>query len=315
MGTEGSASPHQYSNEQTGHKNGNGTRKNNSSSDEHQIKGASSGVQNREDSTSRYVPISPHIADLSGNSSRELVNENSLQSTPNDHSSQSLEASSSALDSSSSMHFNAHHTSNGFRGLKGHQNNQSESQEMLLQSTNNIISPSLAHSQLSSSRPSSSSTHDRISTSSRPSSIHLNSSHGHTSSSYASTDDASISRMSASTVEIRGSAESMQLAHLFKVHSLQEELEHLKSKLNDRSVPLEEIIQDASCIHLEHQQLTRDVEAFSTNLDALRNKDNGKVSEQIAKSKRAIENEVSIQNLKLFGKTNNDYLFLLPQDV
>ena len=100
--------------------------------------------------------------------------------------------------------------------------------------------------------------------------------------------------MSASTIEIRGSTESLQLAHLFKIHSLQEELKHLKSKLNNRSVPLDEIVHDASCIHQEHQQLVRDVEALSTNLDVLRNKNGGKASDRIAKSKRAIENEVSI---------------------
>ena len=100
--------------------------------------------------------------------------------------------------------------------------------------------------------------------------------------------------MSASTIEIRGSTESLQLAHLFKIHSLQEELKHLKSKLNNRSVPLDEIVHDACCIHQEHQQLVRDVEALSTNLDVLRNKNGGKASDRIAKSKRAIENEVSI---------------------
>ena len=100
--------------------------------------------------------------------------------------------------------------------------------------------------------------------------------------------------MSASAIEIRGSMESLQLAHLFKVHGLQEELEHLKSMLNDRSVPLGEVVQDASRINQEHQQLARDVEALSTDLDALRNKNNGKVSERIARSRRAIENEVSI---------------------
>jgi predicted nuclease with TOPRIM domain len=100
--------------------------------------------------------------------------------------------------------------------------------------------------------------------------------------------------MSASTIEVRGSTESLQLAHLFKVHGLQEELEHLKLKINDRSVPLDEIIQDASRIHQEHRQLAGDVEALSTNLDTLRNKNDGKVPDRIARSKRAIENEVSL---------------------
>ena len=99
--------------------------------------------------------------------------------------------------------------------------------------------------------------------------------------------------MSASTIEIRGSTESLQLAHLFKIHGLQEELEHLKLKLNDSDVPLDKIIQDASCIHQEHQQLARDVEALSTNLDTLRNKNGGKVPDRIARSKRDIKNEVS----------------------
>ena len=99
--------------------------------------------------------------------------------------------------------------------------------------------------------------------------------------------------MSASTIEIRGSTESLQLAHLFKVHGLKEELERLKLKLNDRSVPLDEIVQDASRIHQEHQQLARDVDALSANIDTLRNKSSGKVTDRIARSKRAIENEVS----------------------
>ena len=303
MGTDGSPTTHHVNTSfNSDHKNGKRTTKtpeNKISSGDHLSKGSSSGVRNGEDTNmaaSRYVPLSPHIADLSGNSSRELVNESGLQS-PNDHSSRSFETSVSALDSSSSMHFNGHQASNGFRGLNGHQNTDSESQELLLQSSN--LSSSLTHSQLNSSHPSSlrlNSIHHCISNSSHspsPSHTHLNSSHGHTSSSYTSTDDARLSQMSASTIEIRGSTESMQLAHLFKIHSLQEELGHLKSILSDGSIPLDEIVRDASRLHQEHQQLAQDVETLSTNLDALRNKDNGKVSDRIAKSKRAIENEVS----------------------
>ena len=308
MGTEASPTAHQdTASFNSDFKHRKRTHENYSSSEEHRnIKSSSSGTQNGEESNnvaaSRYVPLSPHIADLSGNSSRELANESSLQLTPNDHSSRSLDTSASALDSSSSAHFNAHHTSNGFRGLKNHRRGCSKSQEMLLQSSN--LSSSLTHSQPSFSPHSSfrsSSTQYHASSSSisphpsspSPSRDHLSSSHGHTSSPYTSTDDVSLSKMSASTIEIRGSTESLQLAHLFKVHGLQEELERLKLKLNDRSIPLDEIVQDASRIHQEHQQLARDVEALSTNIDTLRNKNSGKVTDRIARSKRAIENEVS----------------------
>ena len=103
--------------------------------------------------------------------------------------------------------------------------------------------------------------------------------------------------MSAGTIDIRGSTESMQLAYLFKIHSLQEELDHLKSKLDDRSVPLDEIIRDAHSVHHDYQQLERDVEALSTSLDALNNNNNGKATGNITESKRAIDNEVRVIRL------------------
>ena len=315
MGTEGSPNTHQddtclsVDHIKDGKRTSN-TPESHTSNDVLQTRGSSSELQNIKDSrvaATRYVPLSPKITDSSGNSSE---NETSLKS-PNDRSSQLVETSASAIDSSSSTHFNDHHTSNGFRGLKGHQNIQSESQELLLQSSNLSPSSFVMHTQLISSHtPSSnnahlSSTHNHTSSYTPSTShAHLNSSHHHTSSSYTSTDEACLSQMSASTIEIRGSTESMQLAHLFKIHSLQEELDHLKSKLNDRSVPLDEIVRDASHLHQEHQQLVKDVEALSTNLDALRKKNNGKMSDRIVKSKRAIENEVS----KVFRLTTINFV-------
>ena len=212
-----------------------------------------------------YVPLSPHIANSSTDgATREQARERDPRPPRalNDLS-RSSDTSVSTMDSSRSVHSDELHLNNG---SNSHLNAQSESQELLLHSSNN-------------SAPSPSPTHPQ-----------LHATPHHTSTSFTDTDEAS---MSTSTIENRGNAESMQLAHLFKVHSLQEELAHLKSKLNDRSIPLDKIMEDLSRVQRDHQQLAVDIEATSTHLDALGKKYNGKLSDRIAKNKTALGNEVS----------------------
>ena len=268
-------------------KNGNQTENlldNHNSEDDNSIQRSSSDVFDEENVTEgsieaadNYVPLSPHITKSCSKggttspgrkkspnpptSNREL---NGSHST-SDSSHTSLH---STLDSSRSVDFDNTILRNGF---KGHQNAASESQELLLDSE---VSNSFSHSPYPRTHPLTNSTHSR--------------SH----SSITDTGDTSLSQLSATAAENRSSAESTQLAHLFKVHSLQEELSDLKSKLNDRDIPLDTIVEGFRRILQEHQQLTMDVDVSSAHLDTIREKDGGKPMDPVTKTKRAIGNEV-----------------------
>ena len=220
-----------------------------------------------------YVPLSPHVAKSNINSSDELekpARENSPNtptgSTSVYEGSHVSGSSVGTLDSSRSLDF-----SHQRFGNKGDYDIQSESQEPLIDSSANS---SALHSTFSR-------THS-----------HINSTHSHTHSSFTDQDDTSLSQLSAGAAENCSSVESTQLAHLFKVHSLQEELSHLKSKLNDRDVPLNVIVDDFRRILQEHQQLARDIDTSSAHLNVVKAKCSGNSASRVDKTTRAIGNEV-----------------------
>ena len=224
---------------------------------------------------SKYISLSPHVAnsrrgrvrspgERKGDSVSRRVHDGDSQDNTS-HSSEEGHSDNSVSSLNSSNSAVLTQLRNKF---KGRSDSPSESQELLLTSSFESHSPSLTRPPI------------------------LNSTHHRTLSSSTDTDDTSLSEMSPSTEENRGSAESMQLAHLFKVHSLQEELSHLKTKLNDRDIPLDDIIEDLSQIHREHEGLARDVDASSAQLDGIRRRYNGKVPDRLAKTRRAVGNEV-----------------------
>lgn len=245
-----------------------------------------SDTESVEPTDGHYVPLSPHVVNSTINGSGQQENGGDSRSrdvvnSSNNYSRQSGSDDGSviSLDSSNSMYFAQ--SRRGENDFKVHRNAPSESQERLIHSSSS--NNSSLHS-LSPTRP-------QI----------IDSSRYHTPSSFADTDDTSISQMSSSAAENRSCAESMQLANLFKVHSLQEELSDLKSKLNDRGIPLDKIIDKLGQIHGEHEQLARDVQTSSAQLDALGSrKHDGKVPHRLAMSKNAIGNEVFLYQRKYY---------------
>lgn len=224
-----------------------------------------------------YVPLSPHIAkprETPGIPGRENGLKSPKFNIPTSinrsvhegsHTSGSSDTSVDVLDSSRSLDLSQRFRNNN------HHNVQSESRECLIDSSS---SSSTSHSK----------TH-----------LHPYSSHNHTHSSFTDADNTSLSQLSAGAAENRSSAESTQLGHLFKVHSLQEELSDLTSKLNDRGVPLDVIVDDFRQILQEHQQLARDIDTSSAHLNVVRSKCSGNSASRVDKTGRAIENEVQFK--------------------
>ena len=107
----------------------------------------------------------------------------------------------------------------------------------------------------------------------------------------ATTDD--ISEMSATSIINRASAESIQMAHLFRIHNLQEQITALKEKLTSRGTSVDEILSSLRKIQQEHQQLAEDISGSSTELEALERRYGERASSHIARSREAVGNEVS----------------------
>ena len=126
--------------------------------------------------------------------------------------------------------------------------------------------------------------------------LHLSShsSSAHLSSHATDSDELCISQMSAGTIATCGSAESMLLAHLLQLHSLQEQLTALKLKINEGGASLDEILSDLSHIQDGHRQLSSDIDISSGHLDRLKEKYNGKDFDHIARSREAVGKEVHI---------------------
>ena len=219
-----------------------------------------------------YLPLSPKNSNTSMDGARKLTKEGETEPhgvldrrRSSSYLSRCGDSSVSVLDTSSLVSFSHHQSRDGVIGRP-----RSESQELLLHSSKDS-----SHSS-SITRP------------------HINSTHSHASSFFTESDDTSFSQLSTSAAECRSSAESMQLAQLFKVHNLQEEVAGLKLKLNDGDVPLDKILEDLHQIHQEHHQLSRDVDASSAQLNSLRTKYSSKASSHADKTKRAVRNEVHL---------------------
>ena len=107
-------------------------------------------------------------------------------------------------------------------------------------------------------------------------------------------DETCISQMSVNTIADRGSAESIQYAHLLKIKSLQGKIAKLKSKLNDRGSSFDEVLRGLREVEQEHGQLSEDISESQTQLEGLKEKYRGRASKRITHSQQAIEKEVKL---------------------
>lgn len=110
-------------------------------------------------------------------------------------------------------------------------------------------------------------------------------------------DDPCISQMSASSVTNRANAESLQIAHIFKIGDLQEKVADLQMKLNEGGISFDTLMSNLEQIQQEHRVLKEEVEDSNTRLEALNKRYKGQASGHIARSKNAIGNEVCVRLL------------------
>ena len=98
----------------------------------------------------------------------------------------------------------------------------------------------------------------------------------------------SLSQMSAENIANRVSAESTQMAHLFQIRNLQEQMTVLKEKINNGGASVSDVMTSLRKIQEEHRQLVADIASSSADLDALNRRD----SRHLVHSQEAIGNEV-----------------------
>ena len=99
----------------------------------------------------------------------------------------------------------------------------------------------------------------------------------------------SLSQMSSENITSRVSAESTQMAHLFQIRNLQEQMTALKEKINSGGASVGDIMASLRKIREEHRQLVADIASSSANLDSLNRRD----SRHLVHSQEAIGDEVS----------------------
>ena len=127
-----------------------------------------------------------------------------------------------------------------------------------------------------------------------PPPAHMDRPHPLTNSDLSNDDDPCISQMSASSVTNRANAESLQIAHLFKIGDLQEKVTRLQMKLNDGGFSFDTLMNSLEQIQQEHRALREEVEDSNDRLETLNNRYKGRASGHIARSKNAIGDEVCI---------------------
>ena len=99
----------------------------------------------------------------------------------------------------------------------------------------------------------------------------------------------SLSQMSSENIASRVSAESTQMAHLFQIRNLQEQMTVLKEKINSGGASVGDIMASLRKIREEHRQLVADIASSNANLDSLNRRD----SRHLVHSQKAIGDEVS----------------------
>lgn len=98
--------------------------------------------------------------------------------------------------------------------------------------------------------------------------------------------------LSVTTIVDRASAESQQYAHLTKIKSLQAKISELQSKLNEGGSPFNEMLGALQEVQREHRQLSADIGQSQEQLEALKKKCDGRVSQRLTSSQQALGNEV-----------------------
>ena len=98
----------------------------------------------------------------------------------------------------------------------------------------------------------------------------------------------SLSQMSAENIANRVSAESTQMAHLFQIRNLQEQMAALKERINNGGASVSDVMTSLRKIQEEHRQLVADIASSSADLDALNRRD----SRHLVHSQEAIGSEV-----------------------
>lgn len=109
-----------------------------------------------------------------------------------------------------------------------------------------------------------------------------------------SDDDLCISEMSLNSVANHATAESLQIALLFKVGDIQERVAELQEKLTEGNISTDVLASSLEKIQLEHRALNAEVRDANTRLKILNKRYNGKASGHIARSTNAIGNEVCV---------------------
>lgn len=95
----------------------------------------------------------------------------------------------------------------------------------------------------------------------------------------------SLSQMSSENIASRVSAESTQMAHLFQIRNLQEQMTVLKEKINNGGASVGDVMASLRKIREEHRQLVADIASSSANLDT-------RDSRHLVHSQEAIGDEV-----------------------
>lgn len=105
--------------------------------------------------------------------------------------------------------------------------------------------------------------------------------------------------LSVTTIMDRASAESKQYAHLTKIKSLQGQISELQSKFNEGDSPFNDVLGALQDVQREHRQLSEDIGQSQEQLEALKKKYDGRVSQRISSSQHAIGYEVCSLIIKL----------------
>ncbi len=95
--------------------------------------------------------------------------------------------------------------------------------------------------------------------------------------------------MSASSVANRASAEGSQLAHVFHIRHLLEEVSSLRAKIEEGGVSVGVVMSSLlEGVQREHRQLSQYIGESSVRLEALSQRYQGRASGHIARSQEAI---------------------------